>query len=106
MDGLIRDLALGLRLLGRDKAFSFTVALTLALCLGANTALFTVVHHVVLRPLPVSEPDRVLLMGNQYPKAGAGAADSVNSGVPDYFDRLRAVDVFEEQALFGSGRSA
>ena len=100
MDWLARDLRTGLRLLARDKAFSLTAALTLALCIGANTALFSVVHHVLLRPLPVPEPDRILLMSNQYPKAGAG--DSSNSGVPDYYDRLRDVTVFEEQALFNT----
>ena len=101
MDWLTRDLRMGLRLLARDKAFSLTVALTLAFCIGANTALFSVVHHVLLRPLPVPEPSRLLLMSNQYPKAGAG--DSSNSGVVDYYDRLRDATVFEEQALFNSG---
>ena len=100
MDWLNRDLRVGLRLLAKDKAFSVTVALTLALCIGANTALFSVVHHVLLRPLPVPEPERILLMSNQYPKAGAG--DSTNSGIPDYYDRLREVAVFEEQALFNN----
>lgn len=100
MDWLNRDLRVGLRLLARDKAFSVTVALTLALCIGANTALFSVVHHVLLRPLPVPEPERILLMSNRYPKAGAG--DSTNSGIPDYYDRLRDVAVFEEQALFNN----
>ena len=100
MDWLSRDLGTGLRLLARDKAYSLTAAATLALCLGANTALFSVVHHVLLRPLPVPEPERILLMSNQYPRAGAG--DSSNSGVPDYYDRLRDVTVFQEQALFNS----
>jgi len=98
LDWLARDFQTGLRLLARDKAYSLTAAATLALCLGANTALFSVVHHVLLRSLPVPEPDRVLLMSNQYP--GAGAVDSSNSGVPDYYDRLRAMNVYEEQALF------
>ncbi|HEY7514984.1 MAG TPA: ABC transporter permease, partial [Vicinamibacteria bacterium] len=98
MDWLARDLRLSFRLLARDKAFALTAALTLALCIGANTALFSVVHHVLLRPLPVPEPERILLVRNSYPKAGAG--DMSNSGVPDYYDRLRDVSVFEEQALF------
>src|SRR5713101_4836553 len=98
MDWLARDVRIGTRMLARDKAFSATAALTLAICIGANTALFTVVHHVLLRPLPVPEPDRVLLMANQYP--GAGASDSSNSGAPDYFDRRRDTTVFSEQALF------
>ncbi len=70
MDWLRRDLGLGLRLLVRDRAWSATVVLTLALSIGANTALFAVVYNVLLRPLPVPEPDRVLLMSNFYPKAG------------------------------------
>ena len=98
MDWLRRDLRVGLRRLLRDRAYTATVILTLALCIGANTALFAVVYNVLLRPLPVPEPDRVLLMSNLYPKAGV--IDSSNSGVPDYYDRLRAVSVLPEQALF------
>ncbi|HEV8211440.1 MAG TPA: ABC transporter permease [Vicinamibacterales bacterium] len=99
---MISDIRVGLRLLWRDKAFTLTAALTLALCIGANTALFSVVHNVLLRPLPVPESDRIVLMGNAYPGAGAGAAAGSSSGVPDYYDRLRETDVFEEQALYNS----
>jgi hypothetical protein len=58
------DLRVGLRLLWKDKAFSLTAALTLALCIGANTALFSVVHNVLLRPLPVPESDRIVRAGS------------------------------------------
>jgi len=100
LDWLIRDLRVAARVLARDPAFSLTAASTLAVCIGANAALFTVVHHVLLRPLPVPEPSRILLMSNLYPKAGA--TDSSNSGVPDYYDRLKAVTVLESQAMFQS----
>src|SRR5229473_4719219 len=83
------DIRVGVRLLWRDKAFTITAALTLALCIGANTALFSVVHNVLLRPLPVPESDRIVLMANAYP--GAGADIGTSSGVPDYYDRLRDV---------------
>jgi predicted permease len=96
------DIRVGLRLLWKDKAFTITAALTLALCIGANTALFSVVHNVLLRPLPVPESDRIVLMGNAYPGAGANIGSS--SGVPDYYDRLRETTVFEEQALY-NGRN-
>ncbi|HET8946729.1 MAG TPA: ABC transporter permease [Candidatus Polarisedimenticolia bacterium] len=95
---MIDDLRLAARLLLKDKAFTLTAALTLAICIGANTTLFSVVHNVLLAPLPVPESDRILLMGNAYPKAGADTIG--NSGVPDYYDRLRDMKVFEEQAAF------
>jgi len=98
LDWLIRDLRVAARVLARDRAFTLTAASTLAVCIGANAALFTVVHHVLLRPLPVPEPSRILLLSNLYPKAGA--TDSSNSGVPDYYDRLKAVTVLESQAMF------
>lgn len=97
MDWFRRDLRVGLRMLARDRAFSLTAALTLAICIGANAALFSVVYNVLLRPLPVPEPERIVLMCNLYPKAGA--ADSSNSGVPDYYDRRRDVPALEEHAL-------
>src|SRR5437016_1730709 len=89
------DLRVGVRLLWKDKAFSLTAALTLALCIGANTALFSVVHNVLLRPLPVPESDRIVLMSNAYPGAGDSAAAGGNSSVPDYYDRLAGMAVFE-----------
>ena len=93
------DLRFAGRLLWKDKAFTITAAMTLAVCIGANTALFAVVDHVLLRPLRIPEPDRVLLVYNSYPKAGAEHAGAT---VPDYFDRLRDLTVFEEQALFNT----
>src|SRR5436189_3795388 len=100
------DIRVGLRLLWKDKAFTLTALLTLALCIGANTALFSVVHNVLLRPLPVPESDRIVQMGNAYPGAGVGAALGTSSGVPDYYVRLRETDVYEEKALFNSGNQS
>src|SRR6478736_5809269 len=100
------DLRVGLRLLWKDKAFTLTAALTLALCIGANTALFSVVHNVLLRPLPVPESERIVLMGNAYPGAGPEAAVGRSSGVPDYYDRLRETDVFEEQAVYNGANQS
>ena len=94
---MISDLRVGLRLLWKDKAFTLTAALTLAVCIGANTALFSVVYTVLLRPLGVPESERIVLTSNSYPKAGAETLGY--SGVPDYYDRLRDVTAFEEQAL-------
>ena len=97
----MNDLHFGLRLLWKDKAFTITAVLTLAVCIGANTALFSIVHNVLLKPLPVPESERIVLMGNAYP--GAGAAIGGASSVPDYYDRLRGVDALEEQAAYTLG---
>jgi len=97
---MLNDLRLGLRLFWKDKAFSLTAVLTLAVCIGANTALFSVVDHVLLRPLPFHESERILLMANQYP--GAGVELGGQSGAADYYDRLRETTVFSEQAMYNS----
>ncbi|MBI3473377.1 MAG: ABC transporter permease, partial [Candidatus Solibacter usitatus] len=98
MDALIRDFIYAARSLGRDKGFAVTVALTLAVSIGANTATFAIVHSILLRPLPVPEASAILLMSNQYPKAGVG--ESSFSGAGDYYDRLRDVPAFQQQAMF------
>jgi predicted permease len=100
----MNDFRVGLRLLWKDKAFTVTAALTLAVCIGANTALFSVVHHVLLRPLPFADADRVVLLANRYPGAGVDIGGS--SSAPDYFDRLRETTVFDEQAMYNSNNVA
>ncbi len=95
---MLNDIRIGLRLLWKDKTFTLASATTLALCIGANVALFSIVDHVLLRPLPWPDADRLVMMANQYPAAGVGA--SSNSGVPDYYDRLRETTVYDEQAMY------
>jgi predicted permease len=98
MSTIVSDLRVGLRMLWRDKVFTATAVLTLAVCIGANTALFSVVRGVLLKPLALPEAERVVMAGNVYP--GAGVHEPMGSAVPDYFDRLREVTVFTDQALF------
>ena len=99
MDAFVSDLKFGARLLVKDKGFAATAIATLAISMAVNTAIFTVVHSVVLRPLPFPESDRVLVVYNSYP--GAGVERAAN-GVPDYYDRLAGVSAFEEQALYNA----
>jgi putative ABC transport system permease protein len=96
--GLLHDIRAGVRLFVRDPGFSATVVLTLAICLGANAAIFTVVNTVLLRPLPVPEPYRIVGLGDVYPTITPN--DILLNDVPSYFDRLEALTTLEEQGLF------
>lgn len=96
--GLARDLQSGVRLLVRDRGFSLTTILTLAICLGANAAIFTVVYSVLLQPLPVPDADRIVAMGDVYPTVTPN--DILSNTVPSYFDRLEAITTLDEQAMF------
>jgi predicted permease len=97
MAALLQDVRFGLRLLARDRSFTITALLTLAVCIGANAAMFSVVRSVLLKPLPFPGSDRVVLLYNSYPKAGA---PRVGAAVPDFFDRLAGVPALSDQALF------
>ena len=96
--GLLRDLQASIRLLVKDRGFTLTALLTLAICLGANAAIFTMVYSVLLRPLPVPESDRIVAMGDVYPTITPD--DVLSNDAPSYFDRRQAITALEEQALF------
>jgi predicted permease len=97
-NAVLQDLRYAGRSLWRAKGFAATVALTFAICIAANSALFAIVDGVVLRPLPVPEANSILIMSNSYPKAGATDLNYSSSG--DYFDRLKEMTAFESQAMF------
>ncbi len=100
MESLLQDIKFGAKLLWKDKGFAITAIATLALCIGANAAIFSVINSVILRPLPVPESERLVIGFNSYPNAGVQRA---SNGVPDYYDRLRELDdVLEEQAMFNN----
>jgi predicted permease len=100
VDILKQDLRLALRLLWKDRAFALTTILTLTLCIGANSAIFTVVRSVLLRPLPYPESNRLVFMFDAFPGAGVERA---GTSVPNYLDRRALTDVLDSVALYQFG---
>jgi predicted permease len=98
VSGITRDMRDALRQFVKAPGFCATVVLTLGVCLGANAAVFTVVHAVLLRPLPIPESDRIVGMGDVYPTITPN--DILSNDVPSYFDRRSALSTLEEQAMF------
>ena len=99
MDRLLQDVRFGLRILWKDRGFAVTTVATLALCLAANTSIFAVINAVLLKPLPFPEPERLVVLFNSYPGAGAVRA---SNGVPDYYDRLAQMPALEDIAMYRS----
>jgi hypothetical protein len=96
MANLLQDIRFGLRLLARDRSFTITALLTLAVCIGANAAMFSVVRSVLLKPLPFLGSERAVLLYNSYPNAGA---PRVGAAVPTCSTGSKASSV-TDQALF------
>ena len=94
---LYQDLRYGLRILLKQPAFTVVAVLTLALGIGANTAIFSVVNAVLLRPLPFPESDNLVMITMANRKQGE---DRVPLSVADFLDWKSQNQVFEDLAAF------
>jgi len=96
MTTLLRDLRFSLRMAYKNRGFTLIAILTLALGIGANTAVFSMVHAALLTPIPIPDPDRVVMVWtdnvvrdlHQLPASGPDYLDWRNSGI---FERLGAI---------------
>ena len=83
MDGIATDVRYALRQLRRRPVFTLVAALSLAIGVGANTAIFSVVNGVILKPLPYPEPERLIYITSQFPTLGF---DQFWVSLPEFVD--------------------
>ncbi|RKH64473.1 ABC transporter permease [Corallococcus llansteffanensis] len=104
MPSLLQDLRFTLRMLGRNRLFSVAVVVTLAMAIGATTAVATTVHHVLLRPLPYPQSDRLMRVSESLSQSS-----QLPATYPDLMDwranarGLAGVEAFHEQDLTITG---
>jgi predicted permease len=98
LQDLLQDVHYGLRILRKSPGFSAIAILTLALGIGANTAIFSVVQGVMLAPLPYSEPDRLVLVW-QY---NLTLKHPISVSYPDFLDWQREARSFQQMAAYDS----
>ncbi len=89
-----QDVRYGRRLLAKNPGITLIAILTLALGIGANTAIFSVVNAFILRPLPYGDPDRLVMVDSQQ------RGQSIGVSFPDFDDWRKQNNVFEELAFF------
>ena len=98
-DTALQDLRFGARALRRNPAFAAIAILTLALGIGANAAIFSVVNAVLLRPLPWSEPDRAVMIWSKWT-----AFDKTWVATGEVVDYRRRAQTLSEVAAWGDGQ--
>ncbi len=95
MTGLLHDIRYAIRQLRKSPGFTAVAVVTLALGIGANTGIFSVVEGVVLAPLPYFEPDRLVMVWENNPRF-----PRVWDSYPNFQDWQRSAGSFEQMAAF------
>ena len=101
METLISDLKYGWRLIVKNPFFSMTVVVVLALGIGANTAIFSVVNAVLLKPLPYQDSEQLVMMWQRFPGIGI-PKDQNYTSPPEFLDVRRYATAFSDVAAMQS----
>jgi predicted permease len=97
LESLLHDLRYGVRTLRKSPGFASVAVLTLALGIGANAAVFSLVDTILLHPLPYHAPDRLLLLSETLPRQ---SNDELGVAAAEYFDYRNANHVFSQAAAY------
>src|SRR5688500_1101279 len=97
LTGTFADLRHAFRLLWKSKGITATTLVTLALCIGATTAIFSTVYSLLLKPLPFQEPERIVELYTSAVKAGL---DHLQANVPFYLDYSKNATSYESIGLW------
>jgi predicted permease len=100
MRTLIGDVRYGLRVLGRAPSFSLAVIGVLALGIGANTAIFSLVNTVLLRPLPFEDPSRLVRIFHVPPQSTFPGMETFSVSPANFYDWQRSARSFDGMALY------
>jgi putative ABC transport system permease protein len=100
METLYQDLKYGIRVLGKNPGFTIVAILALALGIGANSAIFTVVNAVVLRPLSFEDPERLVTVWETSPRSSADSNNPIEVSIGDYLDFREQNQVFDGIGAF------
>ena len=95
-----QDIRYGARTLVKSKAFTAVAVLSLALGIGANTAIFSVVNSILLRPLPYPEPERIVDVWHTPPQASFPGMDRFSVSPGNYLDWKEQSRAFEQMAIY------
>jgi predicted permease len=93
----MNNLRFAFRQLRKSPAFTLTALATVAICLGANLAIFAVVNSILLRPLPFPDADRLVSIYNTYPKAGV---ENDGSSITNYYERRGNIPAFSSLSIY------
>src|SRR5258707_4390128 len=89
----MHDVRYAVRVLLKNPAFTFTAVLTLALCIGANTAIYSVVDRVLVRPLPYPQPERLAQVITRFERTGGDQIGQTGGTWEVLRDRVRSLDL-------------